>query len=308
MSTMTLTEFKKRTRDQLIAGIIEDIYTTNPIYTAMPWTGFAGSGISVNREETLGDAEFIGIGDTITAKTPSSVEQILFQPTTCLGDAEVNKLEIAMSGSDINDVVATEISSKAKSVGRKIQNGIATGDGSSPNMNSMHSLIDSSQYVTGGALTFEILDALIDKVKSKDGQVDWIQMPGLVLRQLRALYRNLGGVPMQEVEMGNRTIQIVDFEGIPVFQNDYLSVTETAGGAALTGGDLASIYAGNWDDGTKKVGASMIYPEATTAGISFETVGAMESKDEDIYRVKAYMNFAIFNRRGIARATDITTS
>ena len=35
MSTMTLVELKKRTRDQLIAGVVEDIYTTNPIY-ALP--------------------------------------------------------------------------------------------------------------------------------------------------------------------------------------------------------------------------------------------------------------------------------
>ena len=306
MGTMTLVEFKKRTRDQLIAGIVEDIYTTNPIYAFMPWQGFAGSGISVNRETTMGDAQFLAIGGEITSKAASVVTQVLFEPTTCIGDAEINDLQVAMSGSDINDVVATEISSKSKNVGRQIQNGIATGDGSSPNMNSMHSMIDSEQYATGGAGNFEMIDSLIDLVKSKDGQVDWMQAHGRDIRMIRALYRGLGGVPMAEVKLGNRTIKVIEFEGIPIFQNDYLSITETAGGAALTGGALSSIYAGVWDDGTKKIGASMIYPQAIPAGITYKNIGAKETKDEDIHRVKAYMNFAIFNKRGIARLTDMT--
>ena len=272
----------------------------------MPWQGFAGSGISVNRETTIGDAQFLAIGGEITAKAASVVTQVLFEPTTCIGDAEINDLQVAMSGSDANDVAAMEIGSKSKSVGRKIQDGIATGDGSSPNMNSMHSMIDSEQYATGGAGNFEMIDSLIDLVKSKDGQVDWMQAHGRDIRMIRALYRGLGGVPMAEVKLGNRTIKVIEFEGIPIFQNDYLSITETAGGAALTGGALSSIYAGVWDDGTKKIGASMIYPQAIPAGITVSNIGAKEIKDEIIYRIKAYMNFAIFNKRGIARLTDMT--
>jgi len=306
MTTMTLPEFKKRTRDQLIAGIVEDIFTTNPIWGFIPWIGFAGSGITVNRETTMGDAQFLAIGGTITAKAPSAVTAVPFEPTTCIGDAEINKLQIAMSGSDINDVVAMEVASKSKQVGRNLQEGMATGSGTAPAMNSLHSLVDSEQYVTGGAMTFAMLDAAIDKVKSKDGVVDWIMMTGRDLRAYRDMLRTLGGVPMAEVKVGDRTVQMDVYNGIPIFQNDWLSVTETAAGAALTGGVLSSAYFGVWDDGTKKVGAAMIYPQATPAGITFEDVGAMETKDENIYRIKAYMNFAIFNRRCIARLTGLT--
>ncbi len=306
MSTMTLVEFKKRTRDELIAGVVEDIYTTNPIYSSIPWMGFAGSGISVNREEVMGDAQFLAIGGTITAKAPSEVTQVLFQPTTCIGDAEINELETAMSGSDINDVVAMEVSSKSKTIGRKIQEGIATGDGSSPNMNSMHSMIDSAQYTTGGDLDLTMYDSLIDLVKSKDGIVDWLQMHGRDLRAYRAELRTMGGVPMMEIRVGNKTIQIEQFNGIPIFQNDYLSITETAGGAALVGGALSSVYAGVWDDGTRKIGSAIIYPQAIEMGISVKPIGSMEAKDEEIFRVKAYMNYAIFNKRSIARLTDMT--
>ena len=302
MATITLPEFVKRTRDQLIAGIVEDIYTMNPIWNYVPWIGFAGSGVSVNREVAMGDAEFIAIGGTITAKNPSEVDQILFRPTTLIGDAEINLLEVAMSNSDINDVVATEVSSKAKSIGRSMQNGFVNGDGTDPLMNGLLHMVDSQQTITPGAntaLDFELLDQLQTLVVSKDGIVDFIMMHSRELLAYRSLCRQLGGVPMMEVKMGNRTIMIEEFNGIPIFRNDYIAP------AAGEEADGNIVYAGVWDDGTKKVGAAMIYPQATTAGIQFTEVGEMESKDEKIYRVKAYMNSAIFNRRGVAMLKGI---
>lgn len=313
MSIMTLVEFQKRTRDKLLAGVVEDIYTTNPWYAFCPWMGYAGNGITVNRENTLGDADFFARGATITAKTPSVVDQVTFRATKVIGDAEIDNLDIAESGSDINDIAAIEISSKAKSVGRKIQGGIATGSGTSPAMNSLHSLIDSGQYTTsngvgGAVLTFDMLDELISLVKSKDGQVDWLMMNGREMLKFRSLMRGLGGVPMMEVKMGNRTIQLLEYNGTPVFRNDWLSTTETDDGAALTGGAQSSIYAGNFDDGSRKVGLSLIYPEAIPVGTVVETIGAKEDKDEQVFRVKSYTNLATFNKRSVARLTGIAVS
>lgn len=121
----------------------------------------------------------------------------------------------------------------------------------------------------------------------------------------RAAMRASGGVPMMEIKSGNRTMKIMEFNGIPVFVNSFLPVTETATGAALTGGALSSMYAGNFDDGTQKVGVSLIHPISTPAGISVKPIGEMETKDQEIFRVKAYCNFASFNKMGVARMTDI---
>lgn len=312
MGTMTLTEFVKRTRDELVAGVVTDIYTLNPLYASMPWDGFKGSSVSANRETTLGDAQILDIGDTITAKNPSGVTKINFAPTTLIGDAEINGLELAMSGSDQNDVEAMEISSKAKALGRLIQAAQAgvSADANAANFNSLHSLIDSGQYTasvaTGGAvLSFARLDELLALIDSKDGMVDWIQMSQRDFNQYKQLLRNLGGTPANwvvELPDGRTTI---GYEGVPIFVNRWLSITETDDGAALTGGNQSSVYAGNWDDGTRKVGASMIYPEAVPAGITVEPIGAKETKDESIWRVKAYCNFAIFNRRGLARMPGV---
>jgi len=303
---MTLAEFIKRTRDKLVAGVAEEILTTNPWFLICPWNSYAGSGITTNREKVLGDADFYGLGDTITSKTPSEVEPVLFRSTRVIGDAELDGLQVAESASDINDLRAMEVASKSKSIGRKIQLGMATGDGADPNYNSLHSMIDSGQYVTGGSGNiFDYLDALTQRVLSKDGLVDWIQLPGSQALKMRTAYRALGGVPMMEVQSGGRTFQVMEFNGIPCFTNNWLSTTETPGGGDLTGGDLSSIYAGNFDDGSYKTGVALIHPQATPAGISVEAIGKMETKDQEIYRVKSYSNFASFNKIGVARLTDM---
>ena len=180
---------------------------------------------------------------------------------------------------------AVEISSKAKSVGRTAQIGLATDDGSTPNLNSLHSMVDSGQFTTasaGQALSFALLDELLDLVLAKDGQVDYIMMPARTLRSYKVLLRALGGSDASWVY----TLQdgrIVDaYNGIPIFKNTHLSVVETANGAALTGGALTSVWAGVLDDGSRKIGLSGIHPESVPAGLVIENVGVAETKDETI--------------------------
>jgi len=311
MATQTLAQAGLHISDEIVSGVVEDIITTNPIWNVMPWTGYAGQAILVNREDVLGDAQHLAIGGTITAKAPSEAVQTPFTAVTTLGDAEMNGLVQAQSLSGGVDQLMAEITSKAKSVGRLLQAGMATGTGTSPELHSMHTLCDASQYTTasaGQALSFELLDELLDLVKAKDGEVDFLQMPGRTLRSYRTLVRALGGVnETMAFDMGNGRSRNVDtYNGIPMFQNDYLSVAETANGAALTGGALASVYAGCFDDGTSKIGVSMIHPEGVPVGVAVENVGVAETKDESITRVKSYSNFVSFNRRGLARLPSIS--
>ena len=128
------------------------------------------------------------------------------------------------------------------------------------------------------------------------------------LRSLKVLYRALNGTPPTSVlkmpDGTSRTIYM--FEDIPVFKNEYLSVVETLNGDALTGGALTSVWAGVWDDGSQKIGLAAIHPAATPAGLVVHPVGASTDHDEDIWRVKQYVNLALFNRRGLARLTSIS--
>jgi hypothetical protein len=276
----------------------------------MPWTSYEGQAIMVNRENALGDAQNLAVGGTITAKSAATFTRTPFTAVTVIGDAEMNGLVQAQSQGGGVDQLAIEVSSKAKSVGRLLQTGIATGTGADPQLNSLHTLVDASQYTSasaGQALSFQLLDELLNLVKAKDGEVDWIMMPARTLRSYRTLVRALGGITETIIfDMGNGRTRNVDvYNNIPIFQNDYLSIAETANGALLTTGALTSVYAGCWDEGSQKIGVSMIYPAGVPAGIQVEDVGVAETKDERIMRVKAYANFVQFNRRGTARLTSI---
>ena len=311
MASQTLAQAKLHINNEIVSGVIEDIITTNPIWSLLPWQGYAGQAILVNREATLGDAQHLAIGGTITAKAASTAIQVPYTAVTTIGDAEMNGLVQAQSLSGGIDQLMAEVSSKAKSVGRLLQTGMASGTGTSPQLHSYHTLTDASQYTTasiGQALSFELLDELLDLVKAKDGEVDYLVANGVQLRKYRTLVRALGGVnETMAFDMGNGRSRNIDvYNGVPIFQNDYIGSTETANGAALTAGALTSIYAGCFDDGSMKIGQSMIHPDGIPVGIQVDQVGLAESKDESITRVKSYSNFVNFNRRGLARLTSLS--
>lgn len=311
MATQTLAQAAKLINNEIVAGVAEDFITINPFFHYLPFIGYAGQGIIVNRELTLGDTAVAAVGATITAKTAATFTRKTFLATKLIGDAEMDGLVQAQSVSAGVDQVAIEISSKAKSLGRLFQQGMATGTGVSPQMNSLHSLVDATQYTTTAttnrALSFALLDELIDLVKSKDGQCDFLMMPARTLRSLKVLYRALGGtMPTQVINMPDGTTRNVYlYEDIPVFKNEYLPVVETLNAAAITGGALTSVWAGVFDDGSQKVGLAGIHPASVPAGIQVHPVGSKEDFDIEIWRVKQYANLALFNRKGLARLTSI---
>lgn len=308
MASQTLAEAGKLTTDMIVQGVIADIIDVNPMFSVLPFAGYSGQAIVCNRENALGDAGLFAVDAAITAKAAATFTQYTFTSTKLIGDVEMDGLVQAQNASAGVDQLAIEIGSKAKSIARLFQTGMATGDGISPNMNSLHSMVDSGQYTTasaGQALSFALLDEMLDLVLSKDGETDWIMMPARTMRSYKVLLRALGGVP------GDWVINLPDgrttigYESIPVFKNTFLSVVETANGAALSGGALTSVWAGNWDDGSQKVGVSAIHPESVPGGIVVESIGKQEAKDNEIVRVKQYANFASFNRKGIARLPSI---
>lgn len=202
MATQTLAEAQKLINNQIVAGVAQDIISINPLYDLLPFTPYEGQALLVNRENALGDAGFYAVDATITHKTPATFTQVPFTATKIIGDAEMDGLVQAQSMSAGVDQMAVEISSKAKSVGRQFQTGMATGTGVIPQMNSLHSLCDSGQYTTasaGQAISFALLDELLDLVKAKDGQVDWIMMPSRTLRAYKVLCRALSGNSLNDV-------------------------------------------------------------------------------------------------------------
>ena len=304
MATITLAESAKLSQNLLYAGIIESIVEVNPFFEILPFQEIEGNALSYNREKTLGDIQFAGVGDTITAKNPATFDQITSSLTTLIGDAEVNGL-IQATRSNINDQKTVQIMSKAKSLGRKFQDSLINGDGTGNSFQGLASLASANQIINigsnGSALQFELLDELIDSVKDKDGQVDYILASARTIRSYYALLRGLGGATIGDVVTLPSGRQVPAYRGVPIFRNDYIATNQTKGTATNT----TTLFAGTLDDGSGKHGIAGLTATGE-AGIRVTEIGESETKDETITRVKMYCGLANFSQLGLYAMPGIT--
>lgn len=304
MASVTLAESAKLAQNQLVAGIIENTITVDKFFNLLPFDGISGNALAYNRENALGDVMTAGVNTSITATGAATFTPVTSSLTTIVGQAEVNQL-IQSTRSDINDQAAVQIASKAKSCGRKYRDLLINGTGSGNDFTGLLSLCDSSQKVAtatdGSALSFTLLDQLLDLVTDKDGEVDYLLMNSRTLRSYFALLRALGGAGINETIELPGGMRVPQYRGVPIFRNDYIPIDQTQGsGTALT-----SVIAGTLDDGSRTIGIAGLTAE-NDAGIRLEDVGVSQTKDDYLYRVKWYCGLALFSLRGLAVLPGIT--
>ncbi len=303
MASVTLAESAKLTQNQLLAGVIESIVDVNPIYEVMPFQDIEGNALGYNRENALGDVQFLGVDGTITAKAAATFTAVTASLTTIIGDAEVNGL-IEATRSNVQDQTAIQIASKAKSLGRKYQDNMITGDGTSDTFVGLLSLIPAGQKITpatnGQNLSFDILDQLIDKIKDKDGQVDYFMMPARTIRAYYALLRALGGATIGDVIQLPSGKKVPVYRDIPIFRNDYIPTTQTQGNVSTA----TTIICGTFDDGSQTHGMAGLTAKGA-AGVRVKYIGEAELKDNSITRVKMYCGLALYSELGIAMQAGI---
>lgn len=299
MSSVTLAESAKLCQDELLAGVIENVVTVNPFFEVLPFRQVEGNALAYNRENALGDVEMLAVGGTITAKAPATFTPITQPFTTIIGDAEVNGL-IQATRSNKNDQRAVQIASKAKSLARKFQDQLINGNGTPPNLPGLLSLVAGGQTITAGvngaALSFALLDQMLELVISKDGEVDFILMHARTIRSYKSLLRALGGASVTEVMEMPSGRKVISYEGIPIFRCDWIPTNQVEGSS---GAVCTSIIAGTLDGGEGKHGLSGFTPP-TAAGIQVEPVGVAETKDETIDRVKWYCGIANYSTLGLS--------
>jgi hypothetical protein len=306
MASVTLAESAKLAQDDLVAGVIENVITVNRMFEMLPFDGIDGNALTYNRENVLGDVQMAGVGATITAKNAATFTKVSSSLTTIIGDAEVNGLIQATRSGDGNDQKAVQIASKAKSAGRKFQDQMVNGDGTGDNMTGLLGLVPAGQTITAGvngaALSFDLMDQLLDAVTDKDGEVDYIMMPARTLRAYLALLRALGGTTPGEIYTMPSGKTVPAYRGVPIFRNDWIPTNQTQGTAA---GVCTSIFAGTFDDGSRTHGIAGL-TAATEAGLRVKHVGESETKDETIDRVVWYCGLALFSEKGIAMVKGLT--
>lgn len=307
MASVTLAQSALLSQNQLIAGVIANIVTVNRMFELIPFDGIEGNALAYDRELALGDVQTSGVDAAITAKNPATFTQVTSSLTTIIGDAEVNGL-IQATRSNINNQRAVQVASKAKTCGRKFQDMFINGDGTGDTFVGLSALVDSSQVIVGAAdvgngcpLAFADLDALLDAIKDKDGEVDYIGMNARTIRSYFALLRALGGANIDQVVTLPSGTQVPAYRGVPILRNDWIPINQTKGSSST----CTTVFAGTFDDGSRKYGIAGLTAE-TEAGIHVVDVGESEFKDNTITRVKWYTGLANFSVLGLAALKGIT--
>lgn len=316
MSSVTLAESAKLAQNDLVAGVIENVLTVNPIFELLPFDGIDGNALAYNRENVIGGAGVAGVGTAVTAavdviaggntaKNPASFTLVTSMLTTILGDAEMNGLIQATRSDDGNDQLAVQIASKAKSVGRQYQQMLVTGTGGANQFLGLVNLVPAGQMpdtgVNGSALSFALLDELLDLITDKESSPDFIMMNSRTHRSFKALLRALGGATINETIKLPSGKEVLQYCGVPVFRNDWIPINVAKGGSANTG----YVIAGTFDDGSRTHGVAGLTAK-NAAGIQVVRVGEKEDADESITRVKWYAGLALFSQRGISMLDGIT--
>lgn len=317
MASVTLIESAKLSQNDLVVGIIEHVITVDQMFELLPFEGVEGNAISYNRENALGGAGVLAVGETITgdqnpmtgetaaAKAAATFTNISTGLTTILGDAEVNGL-VQATRSNFNDQTSVQIASKAKHLGRIFQWMLINGTAGATQFDGLINLCAPDQTIaSGGAngdiLSFEVLDQLMDLVTAKDGITDYFAMAGRERRKYRTLLRGLGGASVTEMFELPSGEKVIAYSGVPILRNEHIPIDQTRGGSDLA----TTVFAGVFDDGSRQMGLAGLTAE-NAMGIKVKDVGEKEGADEHIWRVIWYSGLALFSEKALACATGIT--
>jgi len=322
MASVTLAESAKLALNDLVAGVIEQIVTVNSMFQVLPFDGIDGNALAYNRENALGGVISADVGTDLAtaqggaAKSAATFTQVTTTLKKIIGDAEVDNLIQATRSGDGNDQEATQVASKAKSVGREYQRQFILGNTgvTSTEFNGLDVLTAAGQTITAPTTStvvpysFSLLDQLISKVIDKDGEVDYFAVNDREIRAHMRLLRLLGGASISDVVALPSGDTVPAYRGVPIFRNDYIPTNQDVASAvsgAGNGENLQSIvFAGTLDDGSRTHGIAGI-TASNASGIQVVPVGESETKDETITRVRWYCGLANFSELGLAKANAI---
>jgi len=279
---------------------------------------------SYNQEKTLPTIDFYDVGDIWAESTPT-FEQITTTLKIMGGDADVDNF-LKSTRSNVQDLEAAVIELKAKALRRKFEQtfiyGRCTASGGeaiagAKEFDGLVRLIDthvqSDQLIcigdTGGTLTLDYLDKLIDTVKG--GKPGMLVMSRRSRRKINSLVRASGGMIETERDNFGNFIQLWD--GIPIGASDFIldnhddpvdGVEADPPGHAEAEGpghDNSIIYAIQFGEGA-------LCGLTSPGHIQAEPVGSLEIKDASRTRIKWYVSLALFSEVKAAALIGVDSS
>lgn len=292
-------EAEKLSNNVLEQGVIEEIIDKDAMFALMPFKRIVGKAYLYNRENTLSEAEFLDPYEDVP-EGGATFDEVVARLRILIGDVDIdNFLDETMD--DTNDQTAIQIAAKAKGMARKFQRTLAIGnsDASPKEFDGLAKLCSSSDQIltagaNGAALTFEMLDALLRRVPLG---ADALVMRGGTHDAVLAMLRNLGGTTPDHVTLPGNGVEVPAYRRVPIIVNDFLPGDEDQGSAT----DTCSIYAVRFNEAD---GLHGIFGGAN-AGIRVQSIGTLQNKDAERYRMKWYCGTALKSTRSMARLKGI---
>ena len=293
----------------IAAGVANTISTVAPWFEFVPFTPIDGRTLTRQYQVDADLTKFTDESTDLSADSTTSAQITTtahtFEIKSVVGQAQVGQLNSAGASANGVDLMAIAVEGKARDIARKVYKQVVTGktDGDANGFEGLQDDLTGAANLLGTALDgtgasgniLSLMDELLDGVTAKDGQVDWIMMPSAVMNKFREKARSLNAFEYITTPITNRNI--LAYQGIPIFRNDYIPVKNT---------DQYNIYAGCWEDGTGN-GVAMLYPSTVPGGIITEDLGVSERYLANLTRVVQHTAFGVLNTKGI-RASLLDTA
>lgn len=301
---LTLAQAELYTVNMVYRGVVEEFIRQSPIFARLPFIEVQGNAYQYLRESTRSSAAFYDPLDTWTEST-GTVAQVTTALKILGGDADIDNF-LKATRSDKTDIEAELIMEKVKAVKFAFLDAFYYGDDSvnAKSFDGIHALMPSGQQIhqgsgaTGAALNMSNLDVLMDTVQ--DGPPDILVMPKALRRRINAFIRANGLYEQERDQWGN---MVSMYQGVPLYVDDSLVMTETiAGGAysAKTGGSTGSIFA-------LRFGPQDVFGIQNSGSIQVKKIrDELETKDGSRWRIKWYVSIGLGRTISVARIDGIT--
>ena len=292
-------------RNPIYPGIADAIQEAQTFYEFVPFTAVKGSSIGVQENSDQNLTAFVADGADLD--TGNSINQLTtafrnYNIKSIAGLANIGTVSNAGASANGVDLMAVAVQAKARDIARKVYKQVVKGVAGA-DANGFRGLDDMYDDSTGelhnkNELTpsagcddiADVLDQLLNSITAADPE--FIMMNGTILNKFTARMRASGaGFNYVTSPITNRNI--LSYQGVPIFRNDYITVHTT---------DKHEIYAGCFEKGGN-TGITMIYPEGTPAGLEVVDLGESEKYLGRVTRVAQHTALAVMNSEGRAKMT-----
>lgn len=292
------TEAEKLSNNQLVAGVITEMIGRDDLFAILPFTRVNGKAYVYNREGELATAAWLDPNEEIPESASKFVE-VTTNLRILAGDVDVDKF-LMETMSDTNSQLAIQLAAKAKAVGREFKRVLAEGDHEkkAKEFDGISKLVTATQKLDakGAALTFSMLDELLDKVPLG---ADCLMMRSGTYRAYLAMLRATSGTNAPLVMMENFGRPMLTHNGVPIIVNDNIATVKYSGGSGEI--DACPIYALRLNEVD---GLHGLYG-GNNAGIVVENIGTVQNKDAIRTRLKWYCGLALKSTKSLAALVNV---